>query len=80
MPDALSPSPQTDASLDSEGPWLKKFFVGVGQAWQKVSWPTKRQLFVQVLITIAVTTFATTLIWGFDTVFRFLIQTFVVGS
>lgn len=70
--------PPEEAEL-STGEWLKEFFKGVGQAWKKVTWPTRRQLLVQVLITIAVSAFATTLIWGFDTVYSFLIATFVKG-
>jgi preprotein translocase SecE subunit len=55
------------------------FFKGVQHTWHKITWPTARQLTVQVLITVAVTVFATTLVWGLDNVYRILIQTFVLG-
>jgi preprotein translocase SecE subunit len=78
MSDTLSSASDMPPSLAPQGSWIKHFLVGVGQSWKKITWPTKGQLFIQVLITIAVTTFATTLVWGMDTVFRFLIQTFVI--
>jgi preprotein translocase SecE subunit len=59
---------------------LPEFFKGVGEAWGKITWPARGHLVVQVLITLLVTTFATTLIWGFDSLYKFLISTFVVGS
>ena len=74
---------QTPSSMASphETPssnWFVNFFKGVQQAWHKITWPTVPQLSTQVLITIAVTVFATTLIWGLDNVYRILIQTFVL--
>jgi preprotein translocase SecE subunit len=57
---------------------LSDFFKGVGEAWSKVTWPARGHLAIQVVITLLVTTFATTLIWGFDSLYKFLISTFVV--
>jgi preprotein translocase SecE subunit len=68
-------------ALQNEPPtsnWLVGFFKGVQQTWPKITWPTARQLTIQVLITVGVTVFATTLVWGLDNVYRILIQTFLL--
>ncbi len=67
----------TDASV-SLIDWLNQFFKGVGQAWNKITWPTVQKLIVQVLITIGVTALVTLVVWGLDNLYRFLIQTFVL--
>jgi preprotein translocase SecE subunit len=75
VPDA---SAQGMAPLPEEERFsLPKFFQGVGEAWSKITWPARGHLIVQVIITLLVTTFATTLIWGFDSLYKFLISTFV---
>ncbi len=75
-----SPSSVPGVSMPEENPRfsLADFFRGVGDAWKKVTWPAKGHLALQVVITIFVTAFATTLVWGMDSLYRFLIQTFIV--
>jgi len=77
----LDLQPATPIVLPNEDParpWLVDFFKGVRNTWHKITWPTVRQLSIQVLVTVAVTIFATTLIWGLDNLYRILIQTFVL--
>jgi preprotein translocase SecE subunit len=73
-----TPPPIALPNEPSASPWLVDFFKGVRHTWQKITWPTVRQLSIQVLITVGVTIFATTLIWGLDNLYRILIQTFVL--
>ena len=73
-----TPPPIALPNEPSASPWLVDFFKGVRHTWQKITWPTVRQLSIQVLITVGVTLFATTLIWGLDNLYRILIQTFVL--
>ncbi|MCE2930844.1 MAG: preprotein translocase subunit SecE [Vampirovibrionales bacterium] len=74
-----NPPPVAMSNDASASNWFVDFFKGVQQTWYKITWPTARQLTVQVLITVAVTIFATTLVWGLDNIYRILIQTFVLG-
>jgi preprotein translocase SecE subunit len=79
----LELEPISPIALPNEAParpWLVDFFKGVRHTWPKITWPTVRQLSIQVLITVAVTIFATTLIWGLDNLYRILIQTFVLPA
>jgi preprotein translocase SecE subunit len=75
----LTPVPSASSLEEPETRFsLPGFFKGVAEAWRKVTWPAKGHLALQVVITLLVTTLATTLIWGMDSLYRFLIQTFIV--
>jgi len=74
-----NPPPVALSNEGSASNWFVDFFKGIKQTWAKITWPTARQLTVQVFITVAVTVFATTLVWGLDNIYRILIQTFVLG-
>lgn len=51
---------------------VTEYFKGVRSEWNKISWPERQQIVSETLVVIAVTTFATLLIFFIDVTFRWL--------
>ena len=51
---------------------LTEYLKGVRSEWNKISWPERQQIVSETLVVIAVTTFATLLIFFIDVTFRWL--------
>lgn len=53
-----------------------EYFKGVKAEWGKITWPDRKQVIVQTIVVLVVTAAFTIIIYGFDIVFQFLIESF----
>ena len=55
---------------------LLTYFKGIKAEWGKITWPDRRQVFVQTIVVIFVVLFFTMVTFGLDILFKGLIQIF----
>ena len=74
-PAGAKKSPKSKASdvNTSGGGNLGTYFKGVRAEWDKVSWPTKIQIWQQTIVTIIMVTIMTVTIFLLDSLFRTVI-------
>lgn len=53
---------------------IKTYFKGVKTEWSKVTWPEKRQVFVETLSVIAIVSVFTVAIYLMDLIFKGLLS------